>query len=93
MKIRELVKPTDWRDKTTAIVAPVQIPIRLVRPKDRSASPDIFSHVDPNERMTADHAPDVNQLPTKFASNSMPHAPDLDSIKAQIAQLPRHAGR
>ena len=100
MKIRELLKPTDRRvpgtvrsittDKTPTIVAPVQLPARLVEPKDRSGSPDIFPHADPNDSVTGDQAPDLNPLRTRFASISMPHAPDLDCIKAQIAQLPRH---
>jgi hypothetical protein len=103
MKIRELVKPTDWqvpenippiqRDKTANIVAPMQIPIRLLEPKERSGSPDIFPHADPEDSMTGNHAPDVNRLPTRSASLSMPHAPDLDLIKTQIAQLPRRGGQ
>jgi hypothetical protein len=101
MKIGELLKPTGRPvsgtiqainpDKTATIVAPLQAPIRPIKPKERSVSPNICPHADANDSMTGDHAPDVNQLPTRSASLSMPHAPDLDLIKAQIAQLPRHA--
>ena len=103
MKIRELVKPIDRQvpgtvrsktaDKTSTVVAPVQLPIRLIEPKERSGSPDIFPHADPNDSMTGDQATGLGQLPTRSASISMPHAPELDLIKAQIAQLPMHAGQ
>ena len=101
MKIRELLKPIGRRvfgairsinpDNTATTVAPLQAPIRPTEPKERSVSPNICPHADANDSMTGDHSPDVNQLPTRSASLSMPHAPDLDLIKAQIAQLPRHA--
>ena len=93
MKIREVLQLTDRHlpgttqsitaDETTTRVAPVQIPNRLVGPQERPGLSDIFPDADPDDRMAGDPSP------TSLAPVSMPHTPDLDFIKAQIARLPR----
>jgi len=100
MKIREVLQLTDRHlpgtarsitaDETTTIVAPVQIPNRLVGPQERPGLSDIFPDADPDDRMAGDLPIARDPSPTSLAPVSMPHTPDLDFIKSQIARLPRH---
>jgi hypothetical protein len=100
MKIREVLKLTDRRlsgaarsvtaDKTPTVVAPIRIPNRLVGLQKRPGSPDILPNADRDDGINGDLPPALDQSPTSLAPISTPHRPDLDFIKAQIAQLPRH---
>src|SRR5215472_4107633 len=103
MKIREVLRFTDRHlpgtarsitaDETPTIVAPVQIPDRLVGPQGRAGSPNLIPDADPNNGTTGDAPPALNPPPTSFVSISTPNTRDLDFIKAQIARLPWHSGQ
>ena len=103
MKIREVLKLTDRHlsrtarsitaDETPTIVASVQMPDRLVGPQGRAGSPHIFPDAGPNDDKSDDLLPALDRPPTSFPMIPTPHTRDLDSIKAQIARLPRHTGQ
>ena len=103
MKIQEILKLGDRHlpgtagsmtaNKSPTIVAPVQIPNRLVEPQERPGPPDIFPDEGPNHGMSDDLLPALDRSPRIFPMIPTPHTSDLDFIKAQIAQLPRHTGQ
>jgi hypothetical protein len=103
MKIREVLRLADRHlagparsiaaGDTPTIVAPVEVPDRLVGPQGRAGSPNIIPDADPNNGMIGDVPPALSPSPTSFVSISTPNTRDLDFIKTQIARLPRHRGQ
>lgn len=99
MKIREVLRlrsrhlpgtaQSITADNTPTIVAPAQMPNRLVGPPQEPGS-DIFFDAEASNGKSDDIPPALDRSPTSFPMVPTPHTRDLDFIKAQIARLPPH---
>jgi hypothetical protein len=100
MKVRDVLKLTKQNligtarsaaaDRTATIVAPVQIPNRIVGRHERPGSQDIFPDADANHDVTDDLSLAPDPSPTSPVRISPANRRDLDFIRTQLARLPRH---
>ena len=98
MKVREVLELTKQNgtarsaaaDQTLTIVAPVQIPNRVVGRHGQPRLQDIFPDAAPNHDVNDDLSLARDPSPTSSVTISPANRRDLDFIKSQLARLPRH---
>jgi hypothetical protein len=101
MKIREVLdfgephSPRDARssapDGIRVKLAPVQVQDRIVQGQPPLASQDILPGGDSDDGVAGDLQPTVHPRSATRSLISTPNRSDLDFIKQQLLQLPRHS--